>query len=561
MYCSTKYIFNRRAVVLIATTALFVFSDASALNKAVLKRSLSDISKHSEKGNVGSTKIIKQDNRIKKITVTGSTIFKDKIIKLLETVQDHEFTDKLEEDLILKINHIYQSQGYILSYVDDIKFHNSTIKAEIFEGSFREVVINDEKLLQNKLLQKYITKLKSAHPFRNTPEMERTLALMKRIPGLGGDTNYTLEFRPVKKHEINKDHPQTVDLAIRVDYNEFEGSAGINNRHKTNYKKQMSERNNRELEFNGSGINTDLFLEWNNPSKRGDKGILNSSYSGNGDLLSVAAAYNYPINTIGTSINTATSISHSSSYRGTEGKSISLGISHPFYLTRKKSLDVNFDIDTYYEQDKDFNQPTYKIDITKLNLGATFKHKLNKQTKYYLSSEIQQSVRATDKVINDKKTNFTKLVLSGGFEVPIKKLQFSFDTQTQISGKDTPRVEMMQIGQEKGGRGFRSNEIKGNKAVLGSAELSYTGSINHHFFLGYRAYSFLDSGYAKNDKRKISSRIVSSGIGNSLFLRDNIIVTTELAKPLMIDTKFNKPLQRTDKGIKLFGEVAYFFEF
>lgn len=565
----TKHFFKKRAAIALATVALLSCSEALAINKTVLKKSLNQINAPKPTLNENIKTITKK--KISKISVVGSNIFHDEIQNLASKYNNEEFTKKLEEELKQDINSLYNNHGYILSYAHDITLKNSTLVVEIYEGSFRNITTNDEKLVQNKLLNKYIEKLKAPHPFRNTPEMERTFALIKRLPGFN-EYDYILEVKPLNKKEINKHHPQTADLIINVDYHEFEGMASINNRHKTNYKKQMHENNDRNLEYNGSGINTDFDIDYNNPLNNGDKASFNTSYGGKGDLVSLSASYMYPLNIIGTNMTVTTYGSHSSTYNGTTGSGAIVSISHPLYLTKKIAVDSNFAIETYHENYRNFGKESInktKTDITKASLGTSFIHKISKETKYYIGSEIQKSIKSVATPPNEdttKNREFTKFLFSTGLEIPVHVFKLSVNTQAQISNKRTPNVELMQIGQEKGGRGFRSGEIKGNKAITNSAELSYNAPLNHHFFLGYRSYGFFDIGYAKNSILETSSTLASAGIGNELFLKDNIIVTVELAKPLIIDRRFNhqyqsRSMNRTSKNLKVFGEVGYFFNF
>ena len=555
-----------KAAVL-AIAALLSFSEAHAISKNTLKKSLSEINGTNQKPHQYSHT---NKKLIKTFTTKGNTLFQHEILNIVNQHKDKEFTEKLEEEIIAKINEVYSNHGYILSFVHYITWHNNVITLDILEGSFRNIVISDEKLLQNKLLKQYIEKLKSSHPFKNTPEMERTFALIKRIPGLN-EYSQVLHFKAVPAKDINRQHPQTTDLFIGGDYNEFEGIATINNRFKTNYKKQMRENNQRNLEFEGSGINADITLDYNNPFNRGDKINFNTSYSGKGDLVSVGGGYTAPINTVGTNINVVTFFSHSSTYNGTAGTGGALNITHPIFLTRKHSVDASFGIETYHENYKDFGQQNFKTNITKATLGARYMHKINPKTKYYIGTEVQKSLSSSsnafsilrnDEIITLKNRQFTKFLFSAGFDFPIKDFVVSAETQAQLSNKTTPVAELMQIGQEKGGRGFRSGEIKGNKAILGSTELSYYGKLQHHFFLGYKAYGFIDIGHAKNDVFKTSATLASTGIGSDVFLRDNIVLTIELTKPLIIDKKYNqRPIDRSTKNLKVFGEIAYFFNF
>ncbi|MBP9791657.1 MAG: ShlB/FhaC/HecB family hemolysin secretion/activation protein [Rickettsiales bacterium] len=558
MLNALKNTFTKRVVYFTVTT-LFVFPESHALNKYIVQKSLTEI-----KANKNYTFLEKHTTNIKKINVRGSIVLQEEVIDLLNKYIDREFSSKLEAELISQINKLYNRKGYILSHVHDIKFKDSTLTAEIFEGSFRHIIINDEKLSTNTLLKQYINKIKTApHPFRNTSEMERTFALIKRLPGFN-EYQYILDFKPVNRKEINQNPPKTADLVIIGEYHEFDGIATINNRHKTSYKQQMQQSNQRNLEYNGSSINTDLIIDYNNPLNTGDKATLSTSYDGKGDLLSLATSYIYPLNTLGTTIGVTPYTSYSSTYNGTRGTGIMLNLAHPLYLTRTKSLDTNFSIETYKENFKDFGQAQdINSDITKIGIGSKFTHKINKQSKYYIGSEIQKSLHAiTTTIPNLKKRDFTKLVLSAGIEVPIKSLTLSIDTQGQISSKKTPLMEQMQIGQEKGGRGFRSGEIKGNNAAMASLELSQNIPFLHSFFLGRRTYGFLDTGYANNTLFKTKSTLSSIGIGNDLFLRDNIVITLEVVKPLVTDTKFNESSKdRSDKQLKFFGEISYLFNF
>jgi hemolysin activation/secretion protein len=553
-----KNTFAKRVVCFTITT-LFVLPESHAVNKSIVQKSLTEI-----KANKNYNFLEKHTTHIKKINLKGSLVLRDEVLALLNRYTELEFSSKLEAELISQINKIYNHEGYILSHVSDIKFNNSTLTVEIFEGSFRHIIINDEKLSNNTLLKQYINKIKnSPHPFKNTSEMERTFALIKRLSGFN-EHQYILDFKPVNRKEINPNSPKTADLVIIGEYHEFDGIATINNRHKTSYKQQMRHNNNHNLEYNGNSINTDLIIDYNNPLNNGDKATLSTSYDGKGDVLSVAASYTYPLNTLGTTIEATPYTSYSDTYNGTRGKGIILNLAHPLYLTRTKSLDTNFSVETYKENFKDFGQEqNIKTDITKIGIGSKFTHKINKQSKYYIGSEIQKSLHAiTTNIPNLKNRDFTKLLFFAGIEVPIKALTLSVDTQGQISNKKTPIAEQMQIGQEKGSRGFRNGEIKGNNAAMVSLELSHTSSFYHHFFLGRRTYGFIDTGYANNTLFKTESTLSSVGIGNDLFLRDNIILTLEVAKPLITDKKFNQAKKdRSNKKLKFFGEISYLFNF
>lgn len=533
--------------VVVATSTPFAFGDNKKTGKEVTNEYFSTI---------------------KSFTIEGNkNLSYQEIEAIVKPYLNKDFTPKIEEILCEKIHQKYEEKGYIFSFVSDIQNKNGHLDIIILEGYIREIIY-DKAFDQDPIFKFCIEKLKEIKPY-NQNQASFYFGLLKSSSPLIGKLKLSSHVvYPLSS--IDPQNPALVDLIIVNFYYGVSGILSLDNRYKSDYSKEIksSPIDAPLVEYKGSNF-AQIAVNFNNYLKKGEKITLAYITSGDREDQSISARMEYPLNYLGTKFLADISFNDSPVSNEQKISFITLGVKHPLYLTYYKNLTASIELQKYHEKQRQYSARSRKrIAINKAIVGLNYvdsKYNYQVNTAFHQSITDNKKVSAVTEFGNDK--HFNKITFGSDVTYDISKgYEFIARISAQYSKYDLLFAEVFNAGVYKGGRGFSSGEIYGDKGASLSLEFAKNTVVNNHpLFRTHREYVYFDNSLIWNnieDEYKAKQGQISSvGIGTEITVTDNISFNLEFALPLTEKLKGSRVRKKSKPKSRIFAGVDYIFAF
>ncbi len=537
--------------------------------KAAAKKALEDSIQQASKSGATDEKAetnLQYEFIAKKFAFKGNAKLDSSIfLPMVEPFIGQKYTVKTEAQILKEISEKYNEKGYIFSYVQSVDKKNGVVTINILEGHIRDIIYHED-FAKDPVFRYCIEKLKSLKPF-NQKEADVYFGMLRQVAGMSGEIDLIQKLLlPLKN--IDPANPAVVDLVIENNFHAISGMLSLNNRYRTDHSSQIksSPFDSQLVEYSGSNYAQGLVIA-NNHLGFGEEISLNYTTSGDREDQTGSVEVAVPMGFTGGRYFTR--FMHNDAPVNNEQKMtyFTAGMSYPIYMSYSKAIEANFAIQRYNEVQKQYEDNDKKrTNVTKLISGLALKNKA-----YNLDLAYHQSVsgvkRHTAKDEFGKSKNFSVLKLAGDYTFPLQNdYDFSVSFDSQYSKNDLLFSEVFSVGVFKGGRGFGSSAIIGDKGFSTALELSKQFLVPEHpFFLSHKEYVYLDNAYVWNNvESKYKAKrgnATSVGIGSDITLRDNLVFNLEYSMPIR-EKLTGSLVKKSEKAkSKIFAGVDYLFAF
>lgn len=509
------------------------------------------------------------NSRLTDFAIFGSGLYSTDIFhRQLDEFIGQCIDKTLNEKIVRKINNFYQKNGYIYSFVSDIKRVGTKLHITVLEGHIKEVAY--EESFESPQLKEYAKKLTEIKPF-NKNIASRYMALIRRLPGMVDKVKFTPLVIPFD--QVDPKNPATVDLVIENYFYRVSGFINYDNRYKDLRSDALVPTGADSIYTRHKGQNfTTLSANINNPFSLGGQintaVITSLSHEDNNFFI----AYKQPINSHGTTALMSASSRLIKFPIKQETKSIEAGFLHPLFLNLSQSLDLTIKANQYSTR----NQYKLKSDsfdsfrVKKLIFGAAYSLKDKFSGRHHYSINYHKSIHINQEKLKSSShdQSFNKYLADANIAYPFfcTNCTFTFNASGQYSKNNLFSTEVFYPNLYNGSRGFDDSELYGDKGLSSSIELSKYIPIEEHVtFQGFRIYTYFDRSKFWNNidssLKPKSAKIASYGLGTDIYVYSNLVFNLEYSKPISKSVQSN--LFKSDKkpGSRIYFGIRYDFGF
>ena len=420
----------------------------------------------------------------------------------------------------------YREDGYVFSRVilPPQKIKDGVLHVQAIEGRIVNVDVTGNYKDNNQLIKKMADKIRSAGP-ANTKEIERYLLLIDDLPGITA--------RSVVKPSAT---PGGGDLTIIIEQDNFEGSAGINNRGSRFVGPWRGEV---------VGAFNSLFGIHDRTTLRG------ISSSDAEELMFGEITHEEQIGSEGMRLKgryakTSTKPGGSLEPLDIEGDSDLFDLEALYPMLRGRQLNLNL-LAGFNANNTDTDLSGSQIaedHVRSARIGGRvdFTDALRGVNQFELTGThgldvFDATEDGTGRSRANGEHNFTRWnATATRIQDLYGDLSLSLSATGQASHDPLLASEEFTVGGEGFGRGYDAGEIAGDRGYAGIAELQYGGPVDTDWLKSYQLYTYIDYGRVKNLDPVVGETeedsMTSAGLGVRFNLNYDISGNIEFAAPL-----------------------------
>lgn len=155
---------------------------------------------------VNVTFLVQENPVVGEITFTGNTVYSSQVLQdLIFTKPGMIFNRTFFRNDLQRIKEKYQEDGYVMANVADVQIQGDVINVVIVEPKVAQIVIQGNKITKTHVIRRYI-KLKEGEQF-NSNKLRLSL---NRLQGIGFFNDVNVNFEPA-------DNPDDVILVLTVE--------------------------------------------------------------------------------------------------------------------------------------------------------------------------------------------------------------------------------------------------------------------------------------------------------------------------------------------------------
>ena len=458
---------------------------------------------------------------VKQVRITGSAAYPEStLLPLVSDAIGKERTLAQLDELAQRVTRYYRDRGQFLAraYLPAQDITNGTIEIAVLEGRLGKLSVEDSSRLSQANVQSRLGTLKEGEAISG-PDLERSLLLLNDLPGV----HVSSTLSPGAS-------VGTTDLDVRV-----AGTAPVSG--------SVSVDNYGNRYTGAPRLDGNVVIA--NPLKQGDFLAVDTVVSQG--LEYGRAAYQSPVNSMGTQVGAAFSAMH---YRlvsdfdplqahGT-AYITSLYVLHPIVRGRLTNLNVQLDFDhKTLNDDIDATSTFSQKVVNVVNLGLSGDHLDNVGGAGFTAWSVAFSsgdlamdgfTHALDADGHDTAGTYHKLNYT---LTRVQSLPGNFSLYGSLRGQkamnNLDSSEKMVLGGADAVRAYPEGEAPSDDAWLGSVEVRYAFNAN------WQASTFFDAAEGYLNHQPIASdtdnrrRLSGAGIGLSYTLPHNLLVYADIA--------------------------------
>lgn len=173
------------------------------------------------------TFLVQENPKVGEIKFTGNTVYTEE--KLKDTIFTQPgiiFNRSFFRNDLQRIKEKYQTDGYVMANVKDVRIDGDVITVEIIEPKISEIVIQGNKITKKRIVERYL-KIKEGQIF-NANQLRLTL---NRLQGLGFFSDVNVNFEPGERPDevivvLTVEEARTGKLGFSIAYGTQSGFGG-----------------------------------------------------------------------------------------------------------------------------------------------------------------------------------------------------------------------------------------------------------------------------------------------------------------------------------------------
>ena len=173
------------------------------------------------------TFIVVENPKVGEIKFVGNTVYSDeKLNEVVFTQPGMIFNRTFFRNDLQRIKEKYQSDGYVMANVKDVRINGDVITVEIIEPKISEIIIQGNKITKKHIIERYL-KIKSGELF-NANKLRLTL---NRLQGLGYFNDVNVNFEQGENPDeviviLTVEEGRTGKLGFNISYGTESGFGG-----------------------------------------------------------------------------------------------------------------------------------------------------------------------------------------------------------------------------------------------------------------------------------------------------------------------------------------------
>ena len=173
------------------------------------------------------TFVVVENPKVGEIKFVGNTVYSDeKLMEVVFTQPGMIFNRTFFRNDLQRIKEKYQSDGYVMANVKDVRINGDVITVEIIEPKISDIIIQGNRITKKHIIERYL-KIKSGELF-NANKLRLTL---NRLQGLGYFSDVNVNFEPGENQDeviviLTVEEGRTGKLGFNVSYGTESGFGG-----------------------------------------------------------------------------------------------------------------------------------------------------------------------------------------------------------------------------------------------------------------------------------------------------------------------------------------------
>lgn len=173
------------------------------------------------------TFVVVENPKVGEIKFVGNTVYSDeKLREVVFTQPGMIFNRTFFRNDLQRIKEKYQSDGYVMANVKDVRINDDIITVEIIEPKISDIIIQGNKITKKHIIERYL-KIKSGELF-NANKLRLTL---NRLQGLGYFNDVNVNFEPGENQDeviviLTVEEGRTGKLGFNISYGTESGFGG-----------------------------------------------------------------------------------------------------------------------------------------------------------------------------------------------------------------------------------------------------------------------------------------------------------------------------------------------
>ena len=173
------------------------------------------------------TFVVQENPKVGEIKFIGNTVYdEDKLKSAIFTQPGMIFNRTFFRNDLQRIKEKYQSDGYVMANVKDVKIDGNVITVEIIEPKVSDIIIQGNRITKKHIIERYL-KIKPGELF-NANKLRLTL---NRLQGIGYFNDVNVNFEPGENQDevivvLTVEEARTGKLGFNVSYGTQSGFGG-----------------------------------------------------------------------------------------------------------------------------------------------------------------------------------------------------------------------------------------------------------------------------------------------------------------------------------------------
>ena len=173
------------------------------------------------------TFVVQENPKVGEIKFIGNTVYdEDKLKSAIFTQPGMIFNRTFFRNDLQRIKEKYQSDGYVMANVKDVKIDGDVITVEIIEPKVSDIIIQGNRITKKHIIERYL-KIKPGELF-NANKLRLTL---NRLQGIGYFNDVNVNFEPGENQDevivvLTVEEARTGKLGFNVSYGTQSGFGG-----------------------------------------------------------------------------------------------------------------------------------------------------------------------------------------------------------------------------------------------------------------------------------------------------------------------------------------------